>query len=339
MNPVVYISSFFISMSAGLIGILVVYQLSNKFRFNYLSSYLYYQIFVVIFLLFSFWEQGFLYVILGGKIFFPFSVEKMNYFLAFFSFPFFILLEYMWIKFCQELVEKKLSAIFTTVYFFLQIVLITIFAYLLAQYSNYETGQFPNLFSLFILICFIIDVLAFTIGISQLLIFNVKVTNRMKRKVVKNLAYIYIIMQCIFSAYMIFITSKDFNQLSANFSVAKMPNSAETLFYAFLYVNELVPIFYLRFYLNKYGRTSIFNVLTEAFVRKIFNHYQISKREGEIVRAICEGKSNKQIADELFISLLTVKDHIYNIYQKTGVKNRVQLSNLIRDFRAENPAD
>ncbi|MCK4679003.1 MAG: LuxR family transcriptional regulator, partial [Bacteroidales bacterium] len=36
-----------------------------------------------------------------------------------------------------------------------------------------------------------------------------------------------------------------------------------------------------------------------------------------------------EIADALFISLQTVKDHNYNIYLKTGVRNRVELVNMI----------
>lgn len=58
--------------------------------------------------------------------------------------------------------------------------------------------------------------------------------------------------------------------------------------------------------------------------------YGITPREREIVELICRGKRNKEIADELFISLQTVKDHNYRIYKKLGVKNRVQLVNLAR---------
>lgn len=65
---------------------------------------------------------------------------------------------------------------------------------------------------------------------------------------------------------------------------------------------------------------------TEHLLKK----FNISPREAEIIQLVCEGLSNKQIEDTLFISLQTVKDHIYNIYQKTGVKNRVQLTNLFR---------
>ena len=42
------------------------------------------------------------------------------------------------------------------------------------------------------------------------------------------------------------------------------------------------------------------------------------------------GKSNKEISDKLFISLQTVKDHVHNIFVKAGIKNRVQLSNLVK---------
>jgi DNA-binding CsgD family transcriptional regulator len=59
--------------------------------------------------------------------------------------------------------------------------------------------------------------------------------------------------------------------------------------------------------------------------------YGITPREREIIELICRGKRNKEIADELFISLQTVKDHNYRIYKKLGVRNRVQLVNLARD--------
>ncbi len=56
--------------------------------------------------------------------------------------------------------------------------------------------------------------------------------------------------------------------------------------------------------------------------------YGISGREFEIIALICEGRSNREIADRLCISTQTVKDHNYNIFKKTGVKNRTQLARL-----------
>jgi DNA-binding CsgD family transcriptional regulator len=61
--------------------------------------------------------------------------------------------------------------------------------------------------------------------------------------------------------------------------------------------------------------------------------YEISPREAEIVLEICQGKSNREISDTLFISLQTVKDHAHRIFTKTGVKSRVQLTNLVRESK------
>lgn len=56
----------------------------------------------------------------------------------------------------------------------------------------------------------------------------------------------------------------------------------------------------------------------------------MTKREREILELICQGKRNQEIADALFITLQTVKDHNYRIFKKLGVKTRVQAANRIR---------
>ncbi len=54
---------------------------------------------------------------------------------------------------------------------------------------------------------------------------------------------------------------------------------------------------------------------------------RLSTREKEVMEKVINGKKNKEIAEELFISLATVKTHISKIYKKTGVQNRKQLIN------------
>jgi DNA-binding CsgD family transcriptional regulator len=61
--------------------------------------------------------------------------------------------------------------------------------------------------------------------------------------------------------------------------------------------------------------------------------YEVSPRETDIVREICNGLSNKEISEKLFISLQTVKDHTHRIYMKTNVKSRVQLIYLVKELR------
>ncbi|MCP4549846.1 MAG: helix-turn-helix transcriptional regulator [bacterium] len=62
----------------------------------------------------------------------------------------------------------------------------------------------------------------------------------------------------------------------------------------------------------------------------LIGKFGITPREREIIELICRGKRNQEIADELFISLQTVKDHNYRIFRKLGVKTRVQVANLVR---------
>lgn len=59
-------------------------------------------------------------------------------------------------------------------------------------------------------------------------------------------------------------------------------------------------------------------------------HFGISSRELEVVAGVLEGLTNHSIAERLFISPRTVEKHLYNIYQKAGIKNRLQLLNLLR---------
>ena len=52
---------------------------------------------------------------------------------------------------------------------------------------------------------------------------------------------------------------------------------------------------------------------------------EISEREMEILYHVCKGKSNQEIADELFISKRTVDKHRANLLSKTGCRNTAAL--------------
>lgn len=57
----------------------------------------------------------------------------------------------------------------------------------------------------------------------------------------------------------------------------------------------------------------------------------LTRRELEITTHLAMGASNQEIANKLFVSEHTVKTHIYNIYRKINVRNRVQALNWIRE--------
>lgn len=57
---------------------------------------------------------------------------------------------------------------------------------------------------------------------------------------------------------------------------------------------------------------------------------RLSQREREILSLVSQGKTNQDIAQRLFISLHTVKTHVYNIFRKLEVANRIQAANWAR---------
>lgn len=59
-------------------------------------------------------------------------------------------------------------------------------------------------------------------------------------------------------------------------------------------------------------------------VKERFNQTDLTPREIEVLLLIADGLNNKEIADELFISEKTVKNHVSNIFKKLDVADRTQ---------------
>jgi DNA-binding NarL/FixJ family response regulator len=56
------------------------------------------------------------------------------------------------------------------------------------------------------------------------------------------------------------------------------------------------------------------------------NHSLISVREKQVVSLVSQGYRNKEIAERMFISEQTVKNHMHNIFDKLGVSDRLELA-------------
>jgi len=55
---------------------------------------------------------------------------------------------------------------------------------------------------------------------------------------------------------------------------------------------------------------------------------KLTKKEKEVLPLISQNKSNKEIADELYISTSTVKTHINNIFKKLNISSRSELQDF-----------
>jgi len=82
------------------------------------------------------------------------------------------------------------------------------------------------------------------------------------------------------------------------------------------------------------GESYIHPSLASAFVKEYkkrgkdtendFNKEHLTRREYEVITLIAEGLNNREIAEQLFISEKTVKNHVSNIFKKIGVNDRTQ---------------
>jgi len=58
----------------------------------------------------------------------------------------------------------------------------------------------------------------------------------------------------------------------------------------------------------------------------------LSERELQVLRLLAAGKPNREIADELYVALDTVKKHVTHIFEKLGATNRTQATARARDL-------
>jgi DNA-binding CsgD family transcriptional regulator len=57
---------------------------------------------------------------------------------------------------------------------------------------------------------------------------------------------------------------------------------------------------------------------------------QLTRREQQLARLVCDGRSNQEIADESNLSLETVKKHLHSVFRKLEVNSRSRLMALMR---------
>lgn len=89
-----------------------------------------------------------------------------------------------------------------------------------------------------------------------------------------------------------------------------------------------------QYWVNRRGVTDLVETLREMMAadgdgRK--SHFGLTRRELDVVGAIVSGLANKEIARRFSISEDTVKHHLTNIFDKTGVSNRLELALLAVD--------
>jgi len=90
-----------------------------------------------------------------------------------------------------------------------------------------------------------------------------------------------------------------------------------------------VPYLWYRLFMEPYIVSADSHPAEPIDLDGIALQYGLSPRESEILGLIMAGKSNRDMEEALFISYHTVKNHVYSIYRKLGVKTRFELHHLV----------
>ena len=79
------------------------------------------------------------------------------------------------------------------------------------------------------------------------------------------------------------------------------------------------------------GELQIEALALERACTEIASQRSLSKREGEILRSMVDGKTRNEIADDLVLSRETVKTHMRHLYAKCSVASRQELLAMVRE--------
>lgn len=309
------LSAFFVVviLGAGAASILLAARYYRKYRFLYLQTWMYYQILVVAYGLYGLIGSLLIQRVLQSIDSTPQLIITVGQFIPFLGVPFLITGLYLFIKVCLEITNQHPSRIFTYVYFGFHLVFFLVYGVILLKMPQEEIGTY-TLFPPLIRISFVIlQLIILSIGLTVLFSGMKKVKEIPFKRMVTILGFLFLIIQ------LTGITLFQFSDRSVYLTVA----------YLFIYfTGHLPPLLFLGEYLsdNIQDKPDMSNIFgREAF----YVRFSITRREREIIQLISQGKTNQEIADQLFITLQTVKDHVHNIYLKLDVRNRVELVTLL----------
>lgn len=305
-----------IPLIAGAIAVFFSFQLMRRYRMPFISSYFYYLVFLYIFGVYSLAGSGLMEQVLGRMDAQVRVIHTARFFTLLMGMPFLMLSKFMLIRSAAEFLGKKLRAAFTAPYFLVAVVLFVWYAFLVVRFTRFDIGEYNRLiylqrwaFTAFMVLVYLSWALWWGTR-SQ------RIPDPAQKKFLRLYLFWYLL-------YMIFTT--------VTLHLAGWHPVVPYIF-LFLFLSwHLLPILFLSLYLEKHHAISPEAQRDfESRLADFASVHEITRRELEVIRLICKGWSNQEISDNLFISLQTVKDHVHHIFVKTGVKNRVQLTNMIR---------
>ncbi len=300
------VAGFVLSLGIAAGGILLSNHLRNIYREEFFATLVFFQVFWFTFGFYVLWGQVAIVTLLKSLVE-AIHLEKITNITVLMGLPFIIFAWLTLLRFAREISGRKTSGTFIAVYLTLNMILIPGTGYLISLLPGAKALTIVKY-------SFVVLSFTYTAFASFYLLSGKKKSSLLNRADSRKLSF-------------------------GLFIVLLMQNGVlliwENNMYLFLVFTIVLFIFggFIPFYLRYNADLSklLFSGENELSFDRFCEYHEITRREKEIIHEICSGLSNQQIADRLFISLQTVKDHTHRIYDKTGCSSRVQLIRMVND--------
>lgn len=314
MLSLAFIIVFTLCFAVAVICMLIGHELINTYNANFLRSYFYYLLAFFVFALYAVWGQIGMQTLLTS-IQTTKEVEILvTHFIPVLGVPFFGIALIMLLKMAFDLVEapSKSSALSLHLVIFVIIATILWGLYL----ANKETLPLGKTISFYlILLIWGIEFLDMVFFTGIVLRHQKKVRPEKRKKVLQFVLLLF--------------TGLLLRGVSLAFYEAVPWVLAPLILLYFM--SPLIPLWHIRQQSDRLFAPVGAEQPNSDKKEHLYKKYRITPREREVIEQLCLGKTNQQIADSLFISLQTVKDHTHRIYTKVGINSRMKLVQLVND--------
>jgi DNA-binding CsgD family transcriptional regulator len=299
---------FILSVAFAAAGIILSSKLRSRYKSGFSSTLMYFQAFIFTFGFYGIWGQLVIKTFLTDYI----SQELVSRFsniLLVLGLPFLVFAWFMLIKFSQEISGKKSTNWFIFSFLFVNFILILGVGYASSTRTDINTMSLLRYYFIILnsLYSLVASILILTPGRTR------PVLLKQENRKASFLITVFMVLQVI-----------------ALYFYKSEPVAGMIFILMFFAGNTFLPLFLSYGIKNTLASdVPVKDISFDDFCKR----FEVSPRETDIIRGICNGLSNKEISDKLFISIQTVKDHTHRIYNKTNVRSRAQLMNIVKELR------
>lgn len=299
------IAAFILSIAITAGSILISSHLKSAYKADFFSTLLFYQVFYFTFGFYAIWGQVFVNYYLTSFVSSDVRSKIIDV-MVFIGIPFIVFASLMLIRFAREITNRITGNFFVLLYIFINLLLILSLGFLLYKYPQFKAQQIIRYY-------FIVYSLFYTAYCIYMLMPGKNKRAKLKHTDLQNIYFLLGVILIIQNLLLLYSSNK----------------VLALAFIFFYYINGGFLSILIKY------KADLSKLLPENEKSKSFGQfcekYEISKRETEIIHEICKGLTNQQIADKLFISLQTVKDHTHRIYTKTDCTSRAQLIRMVNE--------